>query len=343
MIKVISFITPSAAGIYRVEQIFKYLNRTKRFDCIISPHGVTDEVLMWADLVVIHELIDPEKIATVWAYQIERGKKVIVDRDDMIAATKDHPYIKMHNMFNASIWRRELLKIADHVTVTTKTIKEEVQKYNKNITILPNYLDMEVWNIPIVPNETDIVRIGWAGSVTHRADIMIPLPAIKRILKEFPKTKFVFCGDDFLFQHLEDVNPMQYEYVLGTGDYYSWPNLEHTLIFDIGIAPLVDNPFNHGKSNLKFLEYGMIKAAGIYSPPAYTGTVRHGETGFIAKTPDEWYLYLKRLVTSSATRKYIAENAYKYVRRNFSIKTHIGRWEELYWSTIQDSSTKTRS
>jgi glycosyltransferase involved in cell wall biosynthesis len=337
MIKVVSYITPSAAGLYRIEQIFKYLNRTKRFQCTIAPHGVTDATLQWADLVVIHELIDPAMIAMVWAYKMERNKKVIVDRDDMVVATDSNPYKERHTALNAPIWRRELLKIADKVTVTTKTIKDEVSKYNENVRILPNYLDMEMWDIPVVPNETGMIRIGWQGSVSHREDLMIALPAVKRILKEFPNTKFVFCGDDFLFQHLKDVNPAQYEYVLGTMEYHMWPRLEHTLSFDIGIAPLVDNLFNHGKSNLKWLEYGMIRAAGVYSPAAYKGTVKEGKTGFIAKTEEEWYLKLKLLVTSSVTRKYIADNAYKEIHDRYSIKEHIGAWASTYRNTLQGS------
>jgi len=34
------------------------------------------------------------------------------------------------------------------------------------------------------------------------------------------------------------------------------------LRLDIGLAPLIDNEFNHCKSKIKYFEYSIVKAAG---------------------------------------------------------------------------------
>ncbi len=56
--------------------------------------------------------------------------------------------------------------------------------------------------------------------------------------------------------------------------------------FDIGLAPLIDSPFNRCKSDLKYVEYGKVGVPAVFSKVGpYTRSVKHGETGFSPRTP----------------------------------------------------------
>lgn len=329
MIKILAWLNKSGSRIYRAEQIFKYLNRTGEFECVISPTEVTDEQIMWADIVFIQGVVDPMMIATLWAYHQERGKIIVADRDDMLAPSDDNPFAKIHKDIHAKAFTTKLIEIADQVIVTTSHIEKELKPLNKNIKKLPNYLDMEVWDTKVTPNESDTVRIGFIGSMTHREDVKMIMPAIREVITT-TNSKFVVCGDDYFGRYFSDLPQTKYQYVQGTADFYAYPMLAHTLACDIGVAPNLPTDFNKGRSTLKFLEYGMLKMAGVYSPTVYDGIVKDGSTGFIAHTIEDWKTNLTLLVESKGIRNMISSSAYSYVRNNYDIKKHVNKWGDLF-------------
>lgn len=333
-IKIMAYLSPSGSRFYRCEQIFKYLNRTGEFECVISPNTVTDDEVMWADIIFAQSLVSPENISTLWAYQIERGKRIVSDRDDVIVVEDHNPFKPTHNLTHAPTWTKELLKISDLITVTTEEIALEVRPLNKNIAIIPNALDMELWNKPIIPNDSDVVRIGYGASITHRKDLEMIAPAIKQVLRENPKSKFIICGDLYLMKFFEDVKPSQIEFVDGTSSVYKWPDKLYSLSLDIAIAPVIDNHFNRGRSTLKFLENSMVQAAGVYSPATYKGIVKHGKNGFLAETNEEWVKYLTLLIKNVKLRKTIAKTARKFVIRNYDIQKFAPKYADLFRSVL---------
>lgn len=334
--KVIAYLGPSASRLYRYEQIAKYLNRTGEYECLVSPNDVQDRELLWADIIFVHSLVDPKMIAMLWAYQIERGKTIIVDRDDVITVEGHNPFKADHDRLHAVSWSQELLKIADRVTVTTDTIANEVKPYNENVVIIPNYLDMELWDRLPAKNEGRMLRLGWMGSVTHREDLMMVMPAIKEILKRHTNVQFVICGDPYFLRELQDVPRQQWEYIDATIDFYKWPAKARTMSLDIGIAPLTDTHFNRGRSFLKYLEYAMTGASGVYSMVAYSEAVRQGETGLLAATPEEFGEAIEQLIIDTPLRNRIRKEARRDVRRHFDIKRHISEYDELFSAALQN-------
>jgi glycosyltransferase involved in cell wall biosynthesis len=329
-IRIIAYLSPSGSRFYRCEQIFKYLNRTGEFECVISPNTVTDEEVMWADIIFAQSLVSPENISTLWAYQIERGKKIVSDRDDVIVVEDHNPFKPTHDLTHAPTWTKQLLEISNLVTVTTEEIASEVKPLNKNTVVIPNGLDMELWDKLLIPNDSDIVRIGYTASITHRKDLEMIAPAIRQVLKENPKSKFIICGDLYLTKFFQDVNPAQIEFVDGTSNVYGWPDKVRSLSLDIAIAPVIDNHFNRGRSTLKFLENSMGGAAGVYSPCTYKGIVKHGKNGFLATTNDEWVTYLNTLIQDKKLRKEMAKKARKMVMRNYDMRKFIPLYAELF-------------
>lgn len=316
--------------IYRLEQIVKYLNRKPDWEVVISPNDINDHELMWADMVVVQSLVNPRMIADLWAYRVERGKKIITDRDDLLTVQDDNPVKATHKELHAVPWSKELIKVADLVTVTTKTIAAECRQFNHNVHVIPNYLDMETWDIPLAKNETGQIRIGWTGSVTHKEDLRMVLPSLKEVVRRRKNVKLVFCGDLSIGKELADLPRDRYELNMGTSNYYAWSALVHTLALDIAIAPLLDTPFNRARSALKYLEYGMIQAAGVYSPVVFAEVVDNQQTGLLASNKASWTASLLTLVDNKLLRDSIISNAYQDVRTNYSVAKHINKWERLF-------------
>lgn len=73
----------------------------------------------------------------------------------------------------------------------------------------------------------------------------------------------------------------------------------------------------------------------VVSPlPAYREAIRHGETGFICDTPEEWRVTLERLKHDPDLRRSVGSRARESVKESYSISTVGAKWKGL----LQDLS-----
>jgi hypothetical protein len=174
----------------------------------------------------------------------KRGTYVICDVDDHWILSSNHVVKKTADaMRKQSI---DALMYADEVWVTHKLLGSYVDKLNTNWHVIPNALDP---NEPQWQPKTKYGnRIGWAGGVTHFHDLMLTkdawgstVPVVCGFVKE--QKEWARLADNFKADYIEALPVTDY------GLLYDQ--------FDIAIAPLEDNAFNHCKSNLKILEAGM--------------------------------------------------------------------------------------
>ena len=105
--------------------------------------------------------------------------------------------------------------------------------------------------------------------------------------------------------------------VVGHRDRRSWPTT------DIGISWLCDDLWGQGKCGLKVLQY---MAAGLPVVANSVGVHRkmivHGESGFLADTPDEWAEAVARLAENPSLRQRMGAAA----RRSVEIDYNVRRW-----------------
>ena len=100
------------------------------------------------------------------------------------------------------------------------------------------------------------------------------------------------------------------------------------LHWHIAISPLKDTPLNRCKSDIKFLDYSAIGAAGIYSRvPAYESSVRHLETGWLAENEvDAWVEALEELLSNDGLRTQMAQNATRYLYTERTLARCAQNW-----------------
>lgn len=98
--------------------------------------------------------------------------------------------------------------------------------------------------------------------------------------------------------------------------------------WDIALAPLRDTPFGRCKSDLKYLDYAAIGAAGIFSRVApYQAGVRHGETGWLAEnTTAAWAAAIETLVADAALRRRLAVAAHAELIGHRTLAHRAGDW-----------------
>jgi glycosyltransferase involved in cell wall biosynthesis len=268
----------------------------------------------WADIIAIQRQVDSKVRAMMNKYRA-LGKKIIYEIDDFFHSLPVSNPV-MPSFRQRPDWLRNmecLIYQSDALIVSTPELAKQYGRFNQNTNIVPNHLDLGAFPIDrIEPNSSSAnVRIGWAGSTTHDADMPHMIEAMDMILKEFPQTTMVFMGADY--RHLfEDIPlnrmewiPNTYHHEMPVEEYYE--NLVDAQL-DIGLAPLEDNLFNRCKSDIKIFEYmalGIVPVASDVEP--YSNILKQTNAegtkyGFLAKNTKQWYRRIKTLIEDPGTR-----------------------------------------
>lgn len=321
MKKIVAFPNGSGATYWRIVDPFKYM---KGFDCKVETRGISPEVVDDADIFVLQSIVDKDALAYLYYLQQEKGKKIVCDCDDLIELDANNPHFIEHKMTDAHFTIQQTMKIADMITTTTPYLADKLREYNEKVVVLPNYMDMKRWDGEIQINDTDEIRVGWMGSITHYDDIKLIEKPVKDVLREHPEVKLILMGDVRFTDLFKGYNV---EVRLGV-PFDVYPQILRALRIDIGLAPLVDNEFNRCKSPIKTYEYALINALSIVSDvEPYKNSLAHAK----CKTEKEWYYALEELISKPhGYRSMVAKVKRRNLMDKLSLEKHADEWIEAY-------------
>lgn len=291
------------------------------------------------DLVILDRLWRPDitlDLATAAVAAIRRrGSRFVYALDDDFLSLRA-PYIGRTPAEIAPIVEYWLAH-ADVVLVTTAPLAARFAPYNPNCVVVPNALDERLLaggrSAPAAtPFGPRPLVIGCMGTRTHDDDFALILPAWQAIhAAHGDAVEFQMVGvtadDRGLAATGLPIRPVRL--APGEADYPAfmlW--FTSHVMWDIAVAPLADTPFNHAKSDIKFLDYSALGAAGIYSDvAAYQASVRHGETGWLVEnSPAAWAAALERLLADEPLRLQTAANARRYLHRTRTVAPSAPNW-----------------
>ena len=159
-----------------------------------------DDLNFWSkyDIVHYHRLIgqDYDRSLLLVEWLNKQGIVTICDIDDYWMPTKEHPLhaIILQEKINERITAQ--LKAASHVTTTTSIFASEVQKFNKNVSVIPNAIDPNEPQFKEKTLESDKIRIGWLGGSSHLHDLYL-LDGLVNVVGTMNDTlQYVVCGFD---------------------------------------------------------------------------------------------------------------------------------------------------
>jgi glycosyltransferase involved in cell wall biosynthesis len=172
------------------------------------------------------------------------------------------------------------------------------------------------------------------GTATHDEDLLMVAPAMEFLAQKYSNVEFQIVGGIGKKKTLNvlstynfpwrSVSPSRYdtEYPL----FALW--MQKSLDWDIAIAPLADSMFSRCKSDIKFLDYSILRTAAVYSRvDAYSTTVQDQEFGLLVdNNSDSWLRALDHLVSDSVFRQKLRRNAWNYVIQNRILARGIDAW-----------------
>ncbi len=240
------------------------------------------------------------------------GIKVVIDLDDDYF--NYNPYYpidysdgRMDNLIKS-------ISMADLVTVTTDSLAETYGKYNSNVKILPNMIDISEYK----PKKNYGMTVGWYSSGIRFAEF-------NDIMSGWiPDNVWLYLAGSYIFNNFKH----KYKIVVDRWNPADTPKILANI--DIGLIPLALNKFNNGKSDLKGLEYGAMSIPFIASPTEpYKKLIKHGVNGFLAKHGRDWTKYIELLSSDGKLRNKMGSEARK-VSESRSIEKNINLWRNAY-------------
>lgn len=284
------------------------------------------------DIVIVQRLSarTQAEVIQIIEYCRRYGTKLVYDiDDDLLALGEDHPESENYKEYGPLV--KEMLNAADQVWVSTEILAERYHSIAKQIFVVPNRLDARVWRgRPEEARRKGPTRFLYAGTSSHQPDYeRIIAPSFSLLEREF--------GSDVEL-HLVGLakqpgSRRTIEIPIPAGVPGSYPAfatwLQSLDDFDIGLAPLLDTPFNEAKSNIKWWEYSAIGLASILADLApYHADLEGGESALLVKpTPKGFYGAMRDLLIDRERRTALRAAAMDRVKR--SLATHIERDSRL--------------
>ena len=224
------------------------------------------------------------------------GAALVVDVDDAFVAMDDHPEAAVYRPLNAVIERA--IAAAAETWFSTPELARLYAHVAHRHAIMPNMLDPRIWrdwrNARPAPFGRSAVRMLYMGTNTHGADFALLRPALERLAEERPgcfELTLVGVGHDI------DGAPWLYRQS-PPGDMIAYPRFVRWLRsqgpYDVGLAPLVETPFNRAKSDIKLLDYlalGMLPV--VQDCPAYR---LDPDADRVARHASDWFETLRGVI-----------------------------------------------
>lgn len=265
---------------------------------------------------------------------------VVAEIDDNILSTAEYnpaaPFYDPGSKFRTVAV--EQFRAADAMIVSTANLAEVYGELNPNCHVVHNSLDFKVWNKIKRTTKPGIVRIGWAGGASHTEDLRIIEPVVKMILNKHPNVRFTFVHGipDFL----KGIRGVECVSKFTRIDKY--PKFLANRGFDIGIAPLVDNAFNRGKSNLRWLEYAGMRVPCVASNVGhFAETLVSGNDVLLADNAEQFALQLDSLIRNRDLRRRLGNAAYERASKDFNADKNVFALEKILRSIVEKGRVNT--
>ena len=273
------------------------------------------ESLAAYDLVLLQKtLLSASKVKRI----AKHSRVLVYDADDRIWMRPGKPYglltkAKLQHRLRAAVGAADLCIAANGVIA-----RDQREAGARRVELLPMSVDTTQWNNQGRKTPDGSVTIGWSGSPGNLVFLEPLVPVMESLLATYPEARFaVHCGQRpefgaLPFQHLP------YE-----------PGREPDAVrqFDIGLLPLPNDPFVHGKSPIKALQYYACGAAVVGQDVGATAELlEHDVTALTVNKERSWEANLTRLLADPDLRSRLARAGQEKIQREHSMTAVVERF-----------------
>ena len=189
------------------------------------------------------------------------------------------------------------------------------------IRVIPTCVDPSRYRARATRPAGDGKELVWIGSSSTLQGLERIAPMLESLGREVPGLRLrVICDRFPRFEHIEVV-PCPWDADREADDLAGG---------DIGISWIPDDLWSRGKCGLKVLQYMAAGLPVIANPVGvHPQMIRHGETGFLAATADEWRGAVERLSRDDTLRRGMGEAARRRPEGQYFVPVGAQAWIEL--------------
>ncbi|MDP4556233.1 glycosyltransferase family 1 protein [Halomonas meridiana] len=251
--------------------------------------------------------------------------------DDIAAAAEDTALPAAYRQRMAGIAKRQpaLLELCDEVVACSDVLAARFLPLHQRVSVLPPPLiaplpALEHFEQP--PSRQKPWQMGFHGTRAHLNDLLHITPSLWAVLNV---RQDLHC-EVMLGQYTPvALTALENNSTPEPLPWHSFRHYQASKRLHIGLAPLLQTPFNEGKSFIKFLDIAAMGGVGIYSNRyPYTEVVRHGENGLlVGDTPGEWRAALQQLLNNSEATANMAQQAAADALRVGALHHAVDFWQ----------------
>lgn len=207
-----------------------------------------------------------------------------------------------------------LLNSVDVLYTSNARLKERLtlNGVTRKIDALDIFCAGEIVQHPI---SRPIKKIGYMG-FDHEHDMKVVLPAIIRLLRNYPEIRFELFGKIPKPSELDEFGDRVSVYPVQK-NYNMFLKKLASLNWSIGICPLAKTPFNLVKNVNKWVEYTSAGIAVVASKGMIYDDCCANQAGLLVEE-DEWYNALEQLIKTPDLAYQLCLNAQKKLINEFS-------------------------
>ena len=240
-----------------------------------------------------------------------RAKRIIYDFDDSVMYRNS----KAKDPLSSTRKRRfvQMIKHSDFVIAGNEFLRREILPIHANVEVIPSAIDEERYHLKTYSVQQERVTLGWIGDhgSIHYLEKMKPI--FESIGEKHPHVDLKIVCDTFLDCDRMNVIKKKWSPEEEVADLQG---------FDIGLMPLMDDPWSWGKCGLKIIQYQGVGVPVVCTPVGINrDLVEDGLNGYYATTPSEWEQKLSLLIENPKLREQMGRQGRKRVLENYTCQT----------------------
>jgi glycosyltransferase involved in cell wall biosynthesis len=271
------------------------------------------------DIIVIEKELLPYAPAPFERLLARLEIPYIVDYDDAIF----HNYDRSSNPLVRKLLGRKIdvvMRGADAVVAGNEYLAGRSHDAGTDrVEIIPTVIDFDRYpHVP--PNQEDPFVIGWIGSPTTAQYVEDLAPVLQEV-SERQDIRVVMVGSGPVKVPGVPVEVRQWS---------EETEIEDISLFDVGIMPLEDTPWERGKCGLKLIQYMGCGKPVIASPVGMNAEiVTDQHNGFHAETDEEWIESLIQLADNRELAAEMGDQGRELVADRYSLQVRKSQWVRL--------------
>ncbi len=312
-----------AASRYRVLQYLPYLKEHGVEPTVAPfPKGFFKKLKLFKDISKYDILfIQRKRFSRPWLKYIRRNaRKIVYDFDDSVMYRNSKASHAESNTRTRMF--KNMINASDYVIAGNEYLKRNTAPYTNNVINIPSPIDMTQYTQKEYSENNGNVTLGWIGAhgSIHYLEKMRPVFEI--LGKRHNNIKLKIICDTFF--DCEDM-------VVEKKFWNEKDEVTDIQSFDIGLMPLLDDPWSHGKCGLKILQCLAVGIPIVCSPAVINKEIVEDSVhGFWANTPEEWIEKLEILINDDSLRKRMGTEGRKKVIKHYSLDANTPRLLKVF-------------